>query len=132
MQTKTDFERSMVEWLNDDAPRGILITDLGLTICGWNRWLEQSTGRASETVLGEPLFKVFPELRERHFDRFYHAALEGQSTLLANRFHEYLVRLPSRAEYELPEMQQSARIAPLLKAGAVIGTITLIDDVSER
>jgi signal transduction histidine kinase len=132
MPIKTDFDRSMVEWLNDDAPRGYLITDLGLAICGWNRWLEQSTGRTSETVLGEPLFKVFPELQERHLDRFYHAALQGESTIVANRFHKYLVRLPSNPEYELPEMQQSARIAPLLKAGVVIGTITLIDDVSER
>jgi signal transduction histidine kinase/ActR/RegA family two-component response regulator len=29
-------------------------------------------------------------------------------------------------------MQQSARIAPLLQEGAVIGTITIIDDVTER
>jgi len=132
MQSMSDFDESVLQWLNDYAPRGVLITNLALEICGWNQWLEESTGRSSTTVMGEALFNVFPELKQRHFDRFYHEALQGQSTLLANRFHRYLMRLPALPEYELPEMQQSARIAPLMRAGEVIGTITLIDDVSER
>ncbi|HYR89386.1 MAG TPA: HAMP domain-containing sensor histidine kinase [Terriglobia bacterium] len=127
-----DFNGPIIDWLNDYAPQGIVTTDTDLIIRGWNRWLEQSTGRGAEVVVGRPLFEIFPDLVERGLDRMYRSALEGQVTVLAHRFHRYLVKLPARPEYNLPEMQQSARIAPLVSQGRVVGTITAIDDVSER
>jgi signal transduction histidine kinase len=132
MSTNCNFDESVMEWLNVSAPQGILRTDSKLIVCGWNRWLEQNTGRGAQTVLGHPLFDVFPELAQRGLDRFYRNALQGQASLLAQRFHKYLIRLPANPKYELPEMQQRAYVAPLFSEGAVVGTITFIDDVSER
>lgn len=132
MLKHTDFDGAIFRWLNDYAPQGILITDTDLVIRGWNLWLEQHTGRSAAAALGKPLLEVFPELAQRRLDDLYREALHGQVTVLAQRFHQYLVRLDARPEYGLPAMQQSARIAPLMERGEVIGTITAIEDVSER
>src|SRR2546425_1933217 len=132
MSWNLDFDSAIVHWLNDYAPQGILVTDRSFIIRGWNRWLEQNTGRTAAATLGRSLFEMFPDLVERELDRFYQKALEGQATVLAHRFHRYLITLGARPEYGLTEMQQSARIAPLVREGQVVGTITAIEDVSER
>lgn len=127
-----NLNNAIVDWLNDYAPQGILTTDTDLVIRGWNRWLEQHSGRSVETTLGCRLFDIFPELVERRLDRFYVEALNGEAKVLAHRFHRYLVKLPAKSEYRLAEMQQTARIAPLVDGGRIVGTITAIEDVSER
>jgi PAS domain S-box-containing protein len=132
MPWNRDFDPAVVNWLNDYAPQGIVVTDTSFIINGWNRWLEQNTGYTADAAFGRSLFEIFPDLIERGFDRFYQNALNGQVTVLAHRFHKYLTRLPARPEYALSEMQQSARIAPLMREGQVAGTITAIEDVSER
>ena len=53
---------------------------------------------------------------------------KGEARVLSHRFHRYLI--PARAG--APERAQSARIAPLEIDGAIVGTITIIEDVSER
>jgi PAS domain S-box-containing protein len=127
-----DFDASIINWLNDYAPHGIVTTDTAFVIRGWNRWFEQNTGRSADSVMGLSLFEVFPELIERGLDELYRSALDEQVTVLAHRFHRYLVKMPALPEYNLTEMQQTARIAPLVSSGQVVGTITSIDDVSER
>src|SRR5215510_599511 len=128
----TDFDSAIVQWLNDYAPQGIVTTDTSFVIRGWNRWLEQSTGRTSDSVIGKSLFDVFPEVVERRLDQPYQEAVNGKVTLLAQRFHRYLLKLAARPEYGFTEMQQSALIAPLKREGQIVGTITSIEDVSER
>jgi len=127
-----DFNGCIIDWLNDYAPQGIVTTDTAFAIRGWNRWFEQNTGRTADSVVGLSLFEVFPELIQRGLDQLYRSALDGQITVMAHRFHRYLVKMPALPEYSLPEMQQTARIAPLVSNGQVVGTITSIDDVSER
>jgi PAS domain S-box-containing protein len=129
-----DFNLSapIIEWLNDYTPQGIIITDAEFIVRGWNRWLETHTGRKAEETLGQPLLVVFPELVLRGLDEVYQKAREGQTTVLAQRFHRYLVKLPARPEFKVAEMQQSARVSPLISNGQVVGTITSIEDVTER
>jgi PAS domain S-box-containing protein len=122
----------LVRWLNDFAPQGILVTDSDFIIRGWNRWLEQNSGRSAVELKGRVLFEVFPEIAERRLDEFYKAALEGQSNVLSHRFHHYLLKLRPSDGSPLAEMQQTVRIAPLLDGGTTVGTITAIEDVSER
>lgn len=112
---------------------GVFTTDAELTITGWNRWMESHSSLSSETVVGRNLLDVFPALTERRIERFYRQALEGQMVVLSQRLHKYVVPLPS----PLPEsddtwMQQTGHIAPLLSDGRIIGTMTLIEDVSDR
>jgi PAS domain S-box-containing protein len=127
-----DFNGPIIDWLNDYAPLGIVTTDTAFIVRGWNRWLEQNTGVSADDAVGLSLFAIFPDLVQRGLDQVYRNALEGNVTVLAQRFHRYLVKLPVRPEYGLSEMQQSARIAPLVSGGEIVGTITSIDDVSER
>jgi signal transduction histidine kinase len=112
---------------------GLLTTDAGLTITGWNAWLERHVGRHAEAFLGRPLFDVFPNLVARKLDRYYHQALGGQTVLLSQRLHQYLLPLPPPTAKERFEfMQQTARIIPLVDAEAVKGTVTVVEDVTER
>jgi len=132
MLKNSDFDRPIIEWLDKYAQRGYLATDSSLAIRGWNSWLENKSGLSEQDVVGRPLFDVFPDLVSRQLDRLYHDALQGQTSVLAQRFHKYLLKFPASPDYGLSEMQQSAVISPLLRDEKVIGTITVIDDVSER
>lgn len=121
------------EWLQELTGKGIIITDTSLTICGWNRWLEQHSGQRAADVLGCKLLDVYPELVTRRFDQYYQRALTGQVSVLAQRLHHYLLSMPAPNDSgAFPYMQQSARIGPLMDAGQVIGTTTVIEDVTER
>lgn len=123
------LEAATLRWLNDFANLGILTTDLQLTIRGWNRWLETASGRPASDMIGQNLLAAYPDLVERRMDRFYAQALAGQVTILSQRFHRYLLPLPIGDD---SFMQQSAQIAPLSTDDTIIGTITVIQDVTER
>ncbi|MDZ4820751.1 MAG: PAS domain-containing protein [Planctomycetota bacterium] len=112
---------------------GILTTDNNLTIIGWNRWLERHSGKKAADVIGKPLLEVFADLAVRSLDRYYREALDGQSCILSQRFHKYLFPMPpSVATSQLMHMQQTARISPMFEGGAIRGTLTVIEDVTER
>ena len=112
---------------------GVLTTDVNLTITGWNRWLERHIGRKAEAFRGKPLFDIFPNLLARRLDHCYQQALGGQTVLLSQRLHKYLLPLPSAVATERFEfMQQTARVIPLVEAGVVCGTVTVVEDVTER
>src|SRR5207253_2353141 len=110
------------------SAQGIFTTDTDLVLRSWNRRLEELSGLAAEDAVGRPLFDVLPDLVERGLDAHFRAALAGEPRVLSHRFHRYLVRGHGRS----PEPAQSARIAPLESDGTVVGTITIVDDVSER
>jgi signal transduction histidine kinase/CheY-like chemotaxis protein len=128
------LHETALQWLNDFSAQGILVTDAQLVIREWGRWLETHSEHNAAEMVGRPLFEAYPELITRGLDRYYQDALQGQVRVLAHRFHHYL--LPLRAVSGEPgafaQMQQSARIAPLIEDGQVIGTITIIEDVTER
>src|SRR5688572_13048354 len=74
-----------------------------------------------------------PSLVDRRLDDYFADALRGEVKVLARALHGHLLPFPppiSGTRFE--HMQQSARIAPLLLEGKVCGTITVIEDVSER
>ena len=112
---------------------GILTTDEDLKIVGWNRWLEKHSGKPARKVLGQHLFSAFPDLLVRCFDQYYGQALQGHAAILSQRFHKYLLPLPPTvAGSPLMHMQQTARISPVMDGDKVCGTLTLIEDVTER
>jgi PAS domain S-box-containing protein len=119
---------ALVRWLNELATAGIFTTDTTLNVTSWNRWFVRATGRSEEQVLGRALFDLFPELRARGFDAHYHAALRGEGIILAHRFHRYLLEIQTAAG----PLPQTTRIAPLLCGDTIVGTVTVIEDVSER
>lgn len=118
-----------LRWLDDHADYGVITTDRELVIRTWNRWLSAASGLPAERVVGRRLFEVVPSLPERGLDGRYRDALAGQSTVLSHALHHHV--LPCRRAAHEP-MPQAGRIAPLVTDGEVIGTITLISDVSDR
>jgi signal transduction histidine kinase/CheY-like chemotaxis protein len=53
--------------------------------------------------------------------------------VLSQALHGYLLSIPAvSAEHGHPQMQQAVRISPLSHEGRVIGTLTIIEDVTER
>ena len=112
---------------------GVFTTDADLIITGWNRWLEMHSSLSAEHVVGRNLLEVFPAVAERRIERFYRQALEGKMVVLSQRLHKYVIPLPSSLpDDDEPLMQQSGHIAPLMSEGRIIGTLTLVEDVSDR
>jgi signal transduction histidine kinase/CheY-like chemotaxis protein len=131
---ETLFNAALLRWMNDLADQGILITDAELKIRAWNRWLEEHSELSASEVLGRALLEVYSELETRRLDRQYKWVLEGQTRVLSQRLHGHLLPLPTDASLSgFSEMQQTARISPLIaEDGRVIGTMTVIEDVTER
>jgi signal transduction histidine kinase/DNA-binding NarL/FixJ family response regulator len=125
---------ALLRWMNDLAGQGILVTDADLNIRAWNRWLEEHSELGAGEVLGRNLLEVYTELEKRRLDRQYKWVLEGQTRVLSQRLHGHLLPLPTNSNLSgFTEMQQSARISPLIDDdGHVIGTVTVIEDVTER
>lgn len=122
---------AMLRWLDELSSQGVFTTDTELRIQSWNKWLVRQTGVAADAVVGRPLLEVYPELVSRGLDRYYTAALAGEVGFLAQTLHQCLIRIPVR-EGSTDVMPQSARIAPLEHEGTIVGTITTIEDVTER
>ena len=122
---------AMLQWFHDHDGRGILTTDVELRIRRWNSWLATATGLSEEAVLGEPLLDVFPSLAERGIDQYYMEALSGHVKILSHSLHRYI--LPTApAESPAEQMPQRGQIAPLTAADGIVGTVTIVEDVSER
>ncbi len=119
--------------LEDMAPQGVFATDRDLVIRYWNPWMEHHSGRSAAETIGRPLLGLYPDVAERKLDREYQRVLAGQTVVLAQRFHHFLIPLPTGAMQSPSErMRQSVRMAPLVDDGQIIGTVTVIEDVSER
>ena len=127
------LSEAALRWLNDLSAQGILLTDAELNIRGWNNWLERHTGKGAEDMLGRNLLEAYPDLATRRLDEYYKDALKSQVRIVSQRLHGYLLPMsPSLQGSVFNKMQQTARIAPLIGEARVVGTITIIDDVTER
>ncbi|VTT98761.1 multi-sensor hybrid histidine kinase : Chemotaxis protein methyltransferase CheR OS=Chondromyces apiculatus DSM 436 GN=CAP_7340 PE=4 SV=1: PAS_4: GAF_2: HisKA: HATPase_c: Response_reg [Gemmataceae bacterium] len=110
---------------------GLLATDADLTVTGWNRWLAVRSGVPAEAAVGRRLYDLFPDLEARGLDRYYRQALGGQTAILSQRLHKYVLPLPSPAA-DSGRMQQSVRVVPLVAGSVVEGTLTIVEDATER
>lgn len=123
----------MATWMQALAPYGIFFTDRALRIRSWNSWLETKSGRTAPEVLNRPLTEVYPDLVARHLDRHYARALLGEVIVLSTALHRHLLPIPTTVpDSPTPHMLQTVRIAPLLEGGQIVGTITVIEDVTQR
>ena len=69
----------------------------------------------------------------RGLDKYFRQALAGQTAILSQRFHKFILALPHTPGGDGAEqMHQSGRIVPLLDGTTVCGTLTVIEDVTER
>ena len=130
---ETLLNAAVRHWMHDLAAQGIIATDSELNVVEWNNWMELHTGKRATEVIGNNLLDLFLELTERRLDRQYKWALEGQVRVLSQALHGHLIAMPAvSAEHGHAQMQQAVRISPLSHEGRVIGTLTIIEDVTER
>lgn len=129
----TNYHQALEHWLDALADQGVFTTDPNLKIISWNHWLEIHSGLSASETIGRNLFEVYPTLAKKGIERFYRQALNGQVVMLSQRLHRYLLPMSTSAvQHQLPYMQQSARIGPLISESNIVGTITVIHDVTER
>lgn len=120
-------------WLLEIVPYGIFTTDREFRITNWNRWMVSHSGRPASEVVGRVLTELYPDLLERRLERRYASALEGEVSILSAALHRHLLPLPATVpESGLPHMLQTAQIAPLPEESRIVGTITIIEDVTQR
>ena len=132
-QARDLLTSGLLRWFEDLSDRGIFTTDDALLVRTWNPWLEAQTGLAASDVVGRPLFEVYPSLVERGLADYYHNALKGEVHLLSERLHRYLLPISRNVQsVGMSEMAQSVRIASLVDESEIVGTITVIEDVTER
>jgi len=130
---ETLLNAAVLHWMHDLAAQGIVTTDSDLNVVEWNHWMYDHTGKRRVEIIGRNLLELFPELTQRRLDRHYKWALEGQISVLSQALHGYLLAMPAvSGEHGFTQMQQAVRISPLSHEGRVIGTLTIIDDVTER
>ena len=123
------YAAAMLRWFENHATHGLFTTDRDLRVRTWNKWLAAETGLHAEAVVGELLTDIVPSLAERGLDTSYHEALTGQAKVLSHTLHGYLLPCP---QDDGAMMAQTARILPLLDGDDIIGTITLVSDVTDR
>ena len=121
-------ESAMLEWAQNHGDRGVFTTDTNLRVKSWNSWLAIATGVTPAEAIGQPLLELFPSLVERGLDLGYREALAGQVKILSHSLHRFI--LPSVSGVE--QMPQRGQISPLAGKGRIVGTLTLVEDVSER
>ena len=129
--TRGGWDQGLVRWFSELTNHGVVATDSELRVVLWNRWMEIHAGVAAGEAIGRPLAELFPELTARAFE-YYEAARRGEISVFSHGLHRYLFRMAATHSEVGAPMPQSARIGPLWDGTAVIGTVTLIDDVSER
>jgi signal transduction histidine kinase/ActR/RegA family two-component response regulator len=136
VDTSFDLARlnaSIVRWVTEDTHQGCFVTDVQLRVVRWNRWMEIHSGRSAAEVLGRSLLEVYPDVGEREIKEYYQSALEGRVTILSHALHRYVIALPAtNPDLGFAHMPQSGRIGPLDDAGVLVGTVTIIEDVSDR
>jgi signal transduction histidine kinase/CheY-like chemotaxis protein len=124
---------ALVRWFSELTYQGMFATDRDLRVILWNRWMEVHSERAASEVLGRPLIELYPDLSVRGLDQYYRDALSGRISVMSHGLHRHVLRLPpTNRDLGFHEMPQSGRIGPLSEGESVIGTVTTLEDISDR
>ena len=124
---------ALVRWFSELTYQGLFATDRDLRVILWNHWMEIHSHRGADEVLGRPLTELYPDLCSRGLEQYYEDALTGHISVMSQGLHRYVLRLPpTNRDLGFTEMPQSGRIGPLSDGETVIGTVTVLEDVSDR
>jgi signal transduction histidine kinase/ActR/RegA family two-component response regulator len=124
---------ALVRWFSDLTHQGLFATDRELRVIVWNRWMEIHSERRAADVLGRPLLELYPDLVGRGVDQYYRDALKGRISVMSYALHRHVLPFaPTHPGFGFAEMPQSGRIGPLSEGDDVIGTVTTLEDISDR
>jgi signal transduction histidine kinase/CheY-like chemotaxis protein len=124
---------ALVRWFSELTYQGVFATDRELRVIVWNRWMEVHSERAASDVIGRPVTELYPDLTIRGLDQYYRDALAGRVSVISYGLHRHVLRLPpTNRDLGFNEMPQSGRIGPLSDGESTIGTVTTLEDISDR
>lgn len=124
---------SVATWMQAIAPYGIFTTDAELRVRSWNHWMATHSGLSEAQVMGRYLGEVYPDLEDRRLLVRFRRALAGEISVTSTALHRHLLPFePTVPQPGQAFMLQTARIAPLPGPDGIAGTITIIEDVSQR
>ncbi len=129
---KSQLRDSISQWLLEQNYFGIILIDRDLKIIDLNDWLLERLRIQKEKIINKSILNVFSEIKERRLDRYLFDALQGAHSLLSNRIHKYLIKVPIQNIPELNCEQHRVEISPLFRNDDVIGILIRIEDVTER
>ncbi|HUR20944.1 MAG TPA: ATP-binding protein [Vicinamibacterales bacterium] len=132
--TSSDVVQSAVaRWFTDELRHGFFATDRQFRVIAWNHWMEVHSGYSAAQAEGRLIFELFEDLAARGLDEYYQNALTGHVTISSHGLHRYLLPLAAtNASLPFGQMPQSGHIGPLSNGTEIIGTVTVLEDVSER
>jgi signal transduction histidine kinase/ActR/RegA family two-component response regulator len=126
------MQAAVTRWFSDETRQGFFVTDTQLRVIVWNRWMELHSGHSALAVRGRPLFDIYNDAIARGIKEYYEHALAGHVTVISHALHRYILPMrPTHPELAFNEMPQSGHIGPLSHDGAVLGTVTILEDVSD-
>ena len=126
-------QAALSRWFTNESRQGFFATDRRFRVIVWNRWMEIHSGYSAAQVLSRSVFDVFEDMVSRGVNEYYDSALAGHVTVISHGLHRYLLPLPpTNAALPFAEMPQSGHIGPLSHGGEIIGTVTILEDVSDR
>ena len=127
------LSNALVRWFAELTYQGMFATDRDLRVIVWNRWMEVHSGRSAEETVGRLLTELYPDVTVRGVDQYYRDALAGRISMISYGLHKYVLSLPAtNRDLGLHQMPQSGRIGPLSDGDSVIGTVTTLEDISDR
>src|SRR4051812_47226525 len=112
------LHKSLWPWLQASDDQGLALTDAGLNVRLWNRWLEARTGRSAAEVAGRPLLEALPALGRADIRAAYEDVLRGPEPRAAQVAR--VVLWPGASGL------QEVRITALGGTGAAAGTATVV------
>lgn len=126
--TEIQLSEAIVDLVNC----GVFSVDRDMRILSWNRFMQYHSGRASEDVIGQDMFALFPELPEKWLRKKIESVfILGVSTYTSWEHRPYLFRFNHTRPITdtIDSMRQNCSFIPIEDGqGSVIAVgVTLID-----
>ncbi len=126
------WRQALLDWMMINADLGVVVTDEHLQITAWNRWMEEKSSLKAEEVLGRSVLELVGTPCAEWAQETYAEALKGKLSVFSHRFHEYLFPMKRRVESTDMWMLQNVTISPLQGIDQILGTLTVVEDVTDR
>jgi diguanylate cyclase (GGDEF)-like protein/PAS domain S-box-containing protein len=117
--------RAVFERVITSSVDGIFAYDRSFRCTVWNPGMEQITDVPREKAINQPLFDIFPQLREAEDHQPLHESLAGKTTMAKES--RYVVKKTGRPGFF------ESHFSPLRnEAGEIVGGLAIIRNITER
>lgn len=109
----------------DSIAQGIIVLDKEANIIKFNKFTRERYKFTNEEVIGRNIFEIIPDLKQLKIDKIFIDIIENKKSRKLLGVKRYSKRLKT-------ELIQNFYGYPLIEGGRVIGTVILIDDITEK